>query len=644
MRFYEVFAAEAGYQKQEPLTYAYEGLLLPGAVVAVPFGRKVVSGFMLQEVEEPTFKTKPIAEVYDLPSLPTEVLELHAWIAKYYPSGSGAVTQLFVPSGLSTAHRQTKARSKKQLSNDLPALTKEQQAVLAALDKSPHKTALLHGETGSGKTRVYLERARTALAAGNSALILVPEISLVPQTAALFEKYFDDQVVVMHSGLTKATRNKNWRKILVSSEPLIVIGTRSALFSPLRNLGFIAIDEMHEPAYKQESGTRYYALRVAAYLAKLHKAELVYGSATPPVTEYFIAEQTSTPILRMESTAKDSGTVKRQLVDLRDSKSFARHRYLSDNLLAALELRLQRSEQSLLFLNRRGTFRAVLCGRCGWQALCPKCDLPLTYHGDAHQMRCHTCGYHAVPPYHCPTCGSDDIAYRSLGTKALVDDLVRLFPEARIQRFDTDNLAAEQLGRHFEAVQTGKIDILVGTQMLGKGLDLPRLSLVGIVNADTSLSTPDFSANERSYQLLHQAIGRVGRGHLDGEVIVQSFNPENPTLVAALNQKWHRLYKSEVAEREQFGFPPFYFLLKITVSRKTSAAAEQYIGRLRSTIRELPLRLRVDEATPSFYERSHGSYNWQLIIRAKNRGQLLAAIAALPAGDFTYDLDPLNLL
>ncbi len=644
MKYYEVFVTEAGYQKPEPLTYSYDGELVVGTVVVVPFGRKNVSGFVAAEATKPQFKTKPITEVISSRPLPKEVIKLHSWLMGYYPSGSGVATQAFIPSGLEISPRKTPIAKKKKIISDLPKLTSAQQEVIKKIESSNTKTFLLHGETGSGKTRLYFERAGAALSSNKSALILVPEISLVPQVTGIFTDYFDDQVVVMHSGLTRATRNKNWLKILRAKGPLVVIGTRSALFTPLANIGFIAVDEMHEPAYKQESAPRYYGLRVAATLARLHGAEIIYGSATPPVTEYFIAQETKTPLLRIESTAKASNKVKSSIIDLRETKLFSRHRYLSDELLGAIEARLHRGEQSLLFLNRRGSFRAVLCQNCGWQAVCPNCDLPLTYHGDKHQMRCHTCGYHAAPPYNCPKCGSDDIVYRSLGTKALVDALQSFFPEALIRRFDTDNLADEKLHKHFESVKAGETDILVGTQMLGKGLDLPKLSLVGIVNADTSLGVPDFSASERSYQLLHQAIGRVGRGHLDGEVIIQSFQPESPTLLAASQQQWHKLYENELTERRQFGFPPFYFLLKINVGRKTARAAEENINKLHHAVRAMPLKLKVDEPTPSFYERSHGNYNWQLVIRAKDRGQLVEVIKNLPVGDYTYDLDPLNLL
>lgn len=643
MRYYHIFVAEVSYQKPEPLTYASEEVLPPGTLVKVPYGKKQVPGFVAAETDRPAFATKPVSAVLGGIPLPEESRQLFAWLNGYYPGSSGALAQAFVPSGVLTKPR-SKPESRAAAARPLPALTRLQQDAVSAIRTSASRTFLLHGETGSGKTRVYLELIIQSLQSGKSALLLAPEISLIPQLEAEVRAHIDAKAVVMHSGLTKSMRTRNWLDILSSEKPLVVIGTRSALFAPIKQLGLIVVDEMHEPAYKQESAPRYYGLRVAARAAKLHGAQIIYGSATPPVVEYFVAAQTSTPILRMDKTARPTGAVKRSVIDLKDTKLFARHRSISDPLLEAIGKRLAGGEQTLLFLNRRGTARQILCQACGWQALCPHCDIPLTYHGDDHTMRCHICAYRTAPPYACPVCASDDITYRSLGTKALVDALHNLFPQALVRRFDTDNLAAEQLIKHFDDVRAGNVDILVGTQMLGKGLDLPKLSLVGIINADTSLGVPDFSSAERSYQLLHQAIGRVGRGHIGGEVIVQTFNPASPLLAAALSQDWHKLYEQELAERKLYGFPPFYFLAKISVSRKSSATAEAFIGKLHARARSLGFKLQINEPAPGFYEKTHGRYNWQMVVKAKQRGELVRLVTALPKGDWTFDLDPINLL
>lgn len=644
MYYYEVFVAEAAYQKNTPLTYASDARLPAGTMVRAPYGKKTVQGFVARRASKPDFAVKPLTEIFDTDPLPLALQKLHTWLLDYYPAGSGAVTRLFLQPIKKRAQPEQQP-AKPQVIDRLPALTRQQNDVLEQLRSSDKKTFLLHGETGSGKTRIYLEAALAAYQDRKSVIILTPEISLTPQLIKTFQDVFGDQVIVLHSGLTDARRAKNWLAALRAEQPVIVIGTRSALFAPVKDVGLIVIDEMHEPAYKQESAPRYYALRAAAKLASLHGARIIYGSATPPITEYYYATQKNIPVLRLTKTAKQAPAVTRRIIDLRDKSVFSAHPYISDASLDAIKKRLHSRQQSLLFLNRRGTARQILCQECGWQAVCPKCDLPMTLHADSHIIRCHVCGHTEKPPYSCPECRASDIVYRSLGTKALVSSLEKLFPEAAIRRFDTDNPAADTLVRQYDAIKAGGVDILVGTQMLGKGLDLPKLSLVVMINADTSLHMPDFSSVERSYQLLHQAIGRVGRGHLpNGEVIVQSYRPKDPLLKAALSQNWQALYENEIKERQQFLFPPFCFILKIQASRRTSASAEAFMEKLyhQATAQKLPLEIQ--QPTPGFYERSHGKYNWQMIIKARQRTHLTRLIASLPAGDYTYDLDPMNLL
>ncbi len=650
MYFYEVFVTEPRYQKREPLTYSSTDELRIGAIVCVPYGNKSINGFVAKRVNKPEFKTKRITDFLPGTVLPDRLIKLHKWIISYYPSGSGAVTQLFIPSGLSFKNRKNiyPTASKTVGLNKLPELTDQQKIALKTFEESDNSAFILHGETGSGKTRVYLEQAAKALKSGRSVIVLTPEISLITQLEESFKKVFGDKVITYHSGLTKSVRRSNWLRMLSSKEPLIVIGTRSAAFSPLKTVGFTAIDEMHEPAYKQDSAPRYNALRVSAYNARLDNGIIVYGSATPSVIDYYIAQQTGSPVIRLDKTALSAKVIERKVIDLKDKTYFSKNKYLSDEILSAIEKRLRTGDQSLLFLNRRGTARQIVCHDCGWQALCPRCDLPLTLHADQYKIRCHTCGWQAPPILSCPECSGGDIIYKSLGTKALYEDLTKLFPESNIQRFDTDNLAEEKLAKHYSSVQSGKIDILVGTQMLSKGLDLPKLSLVGIINADISLSMPDFSSTERSYQLLHQAIGRVGRGHkqakLDPQVIIQSFNPNNPILEAACSQNWQALYEHELQERKLYKFPPFCHLLKITVSRKSSNACETYITKIHKLLIKFNLKVQIQDPVPSFYEKSHGKYNWQIVIKSKNRSELTKLIDLLPPGDYIYDLDPANLL
>jgi primosomal protein N' (replication factor Y) len=416
------------------------------------------------------------------------------------------------------------------------------------------------------------------------------------------------------------------------------------LFSPIQKPGLIVLDEAHEGAYKQEQAPHYQTGRAAAYLAGLSRSSLVLGSATPSISDYYLAEQKNKPIVTLQHLARpnDYAESKITVVDRKDHSLFSRSPFLSLELIAAIETALARDEQSLLYLNRRGTARLILCENCGWQATCPHCDVPLTYHGDHHELRCHSCSYHTASPGSCPACKHPNILFKTAGTKAVVDEIERLFPNARVARFDTDNLKAERFEQHYDAVKRGDVDVLVGTQLLAKGLDLPRLSTLGVLLADTSLYMPDFSAEERTFQLISQVLGRIGRGHVAGRAVIQTYHPDHPVLVAALAGDYERFYRSELVSRQRFMFPPFCYLLKLTVRRASIKAAETAAGKLYDEIAG-HYKVLVEGPAPSFYERFQNKYQWQLVVKARDRSELLKIIAALPA-NWSYDIDPLDLL
>lgn len=642
MYYLEVLVAGATFHGDEALTYKWDAKLTLGSVVVVPLRNKETLGIVTKIVQKPAFVVKSIVSVPDWPPLPAAQLQLLLWMKEYYPSPFGVITQLFLP----------KQIPKKPVDipvfagpphTDLPQLTDDQAAALHQIGESG--TYLVHGETGSGKTRLYIELAKKSVAAGKSALILTPEIGLTSQLAESFRKVFHDNVVVLHSQLTQVTRQRLWVSLLKQAKPVIIVGARSALFSPVANLGLIAIDEAHETAYKQDQAPYYHASRVASALAVLHKAPLVLGSATPLVSDYYMATAKKRPIIRMSQRALKIDTTDKVLsvVDLRDRSKFTKKSHLSDELIQAITLRLQRNEQSLLFLNRRGTARIVFCEECGWQATCPHCDLPLVYHGDTHAMRCHSCDYKALSPISCPNCHNTSVVFRSVGTKAIVDEVQRIFPDARIMRFDTDNKKDERIEQHYEAIQRGEVDILIGTQTLAKGLDLPRLSLVGVVIADTSLHFPDFSAQERTYQLLSQVIGRVGRGHRSGQAVIQTYAPESPLLKAILAKDWDTFYEQEIQERKTFLFPPFCYLLKLICRRASAGGAEHAARTFAHALEHSGLRVQVEGPAPTFHEKVQNKYGWQLVVKAKDRSQLLQVIRKLPSG-WSYDIDPMNLL
>ena len=641
MHYVEILVADASYHGTETLTYSSESTLQTGALAFVPLRKKRVLGVVVGSVKKPSFATKPVIEIPDIAPVPLALMSLLEWMRAFYPAPLGTIVQQLLP-------KELPKRTVKPLAPyneapvDLPPLTNDQEAALKQItDRGIH---LVHGDTGTGKTRLYLELALKQFKQGKSSLVLTPEIGLTSQLAAQFQTMFGSRVVVIHSQLSESVRRKLWATILQETEPIIVIGPRSALFTPIAHLGLIVIDESHESAYKQDQSPYYHTTYVASRLASLLRIQLVLGSATPLVTDYFVAEQKSLPIIRMTKTAmSSSGISDTTVVDLRDRSKFTKKSHFSDELIAAIKETIARKEQVLLFLNRRGTARVVLCENCGWQATCPHCDVPLVYHSDLHSLRCHSCDFSSRPPTSCPECRHTDVVFKSIGTKAIAHEAERLFPDATVQRFDTDNKKDERIERHYEFVKDGGVDIIVGTQTLAKGLDLPKLGLVGVIVADTSLFVPDFSSQERTYQLMSQVIGRVGRGHRNSKAIIQTYNPESPILKAVLAKDWDTFYNNELAERKRFLFPPYCYLLKLWCKRATQQSAEKAAQNLAFNLRKSGLRIVVEGPAPSFHEKSQAGYQWQLIIKSKQRGELLKVIQQLPAGWY-HDIDPTNLL
>jgi primosomal protein N' (replication factor Y) (superfamily II helicase) len=646
MFYYQTFVNDLSYKGLEPLTYSSGSKIAPGTIVRIPLKNNVVLGLVYKETPKPKFNTKPVEQVLDLPALPLPIIRVAEWMLSYYPTSVGVLTQHFIPKSLSKELHYDIPSSVVDSTDTEPAppLTTEQQTALRTITKPG--TYLLHGETGSGKTRVYIELAARTLDSGKSAIILTPEIGLTPQLAhEFYEAFGARRVVVTHSQLTEKERKETWMRILLAKTPLVVIGPRSALFSPIRDLGLIILDESHETSYKQDQSPHYHASKVAAQYAAICDIPLVLGSGTPSITDYFLAQTKQRPIIRMHAIARSEKLykVKTTVVDIKDRTQFGRSQHISNELLEAVSHALSANEQSLLFLNRRGTARIVLCQQCGWQALCPRCDLPLTYHGDSHTLRCHTCGYSSQPASSCPICHGSDIVLKSIGTKAIAEEIATIFPHARIRRFDTDNKKSERIEQHYHDVRDGKVDILVGTQLLVKGFDLPKLSVVGAIAADTSLYFPDYTAQERTYQLLRQVIGRVGRGHRDGVVIVQTYDPTSVVVNAATAGNWDEFYAKELDERNKFMFPPFCFLLKLSVRRATANSAKRAAEKLVDILRDESLRVVIDGPSPSFHEKQSNKYQWQVIVKAKDRKELQKVIAQLPSG-WAYDIDPINLL
>jgi len=644
MHFYLVAVATLAHSKSAAFTYHFEGALPKGTLVRVPVGRSHANGVIIGTSGKPKFATKPIAEVLQAENIwPLQLLKLAEWLSEYYVSHLGLVLQSMLPAGLHKSRRATVRppnlpfRDKKDVT-----LTAEQQQAITAICESEDTSFLLHGVPGSGKTQVYIEASKKVVAAGKSVVILVPEIALTAQLIAEFSNHFPE-VVVIHSAMTEAERHQVWSQILTMERPLIVIGPRSALFSPLRSIGLIIVDECHEQSFKQDRSPRYHAVYAASTLAKLHRAKIVLGSATPGVNEMYLAEQQRLTTLSLPTAIQPIRNEIR-LVSHKERDLFTKHRFVSTPLIAAIEASLGRGDQALIFHNRRGTAPSVICESCGWQATCPHCGLPLTYHGDQMKLRCHTCNFIATITHTCPECHAPTIVFKGIGTKLIESEIRKLFPSANVARFDTDNTKEEQLQARYQELYEGKIDILVGTQIVAKGLDLPRVSTVGVLQADAGLHLPDFAAQERTFQLLYQVSGRAGRTREGGKVILQTYLPNQNVIKLAASHDFDTFYTQEIKIRESLHFPPFYFLLTLSYAAKTEQSAIRATKRLAQELSSKYPRVEVVGPAPAFREQFAGAFHWQIVLKSKKRATLQDIAKNLNASQWQYDLDPVSLL
>lgn len=641
MYYYEVAPNQIVRSTSGVFTYASNVKLAVGQIMHVEVGKKQLLGIVIREVSKPAYETKPISGLVETTPLPKPLVDLALWLSDYYATHLALVLQTILPRGITKKRRERQQKSKKAIRNRTQiVLNDDQLAALATINQNMLGSTLLHGVTGSGKTAIYIELAKKSLAQGSSVIVLVPEISLTSQLVEEFSHHFSD-VILTHSRQTEAERHQAWLDALHSSTPRIVIGPRSALFMPLRNIGLVVIDEAHEPSFKQEQSPRYNALRAASILGSAHSAKVLLGSATPAVTDYYLAKESGRPIIELPTPAKTITKPDVSLVDMTQRSNFKQHRFLSDKLITAINA----GGQSLIFHNRRGSASTTLCENCGWHAACPRCFIPFTLHEDSHELRCHVCGNHEHVPTSCPSCGHTDIIHKGIGTKRIEAELRKIFPDKTIVRFDGDNDKNDSVEERYRELYSGDIDIIIGTQVVAKGLDLPKLRTVGVVQADTGLSLPDYSARERTFQLLAQVIGRVGRNHHKTQVVIQSYQPTHPAVVYGLSQDYAGFYEYELAQRRHAHFPPYSFLLKLTCVYKTEAAAVKNSRSLQTILREqLSNDVEILGPTPAFYERQRDTYRWQLVLKSPKRALLVEALGHVPATHWQFELDPISLL
>lgn len=438
-----------------------------------------------------------------------------------------------------------------------------------------------------------------------------------------------------HPALNKADRLENG--------PLIVVGPRSALLSPVNNLGLIIIDEAHESAYYQENPPRYSALRLASFIASKEQIPCILGTATPNIVDYYLAKSKQT-LVELSQKAKSSSTeAEITIIDLKKRDEFAKNHYFSAPLLADIEANLRAKHQTLIFHNRRGSSPLTLCEKCGWQALCPNCYLPMTLHTDTYTLNCHICGHEQKVPTACPSCQHINIIHKGFGTKLLESELTKLFPSAKIARFDGDNSKTDDLASLYNAVKSGDIDILIGTQTLARGLDLPHLATVGVIQADSGLALPDFAAEERTFELLTQVIGRVGRGHLDkARVFIQSYQPNHPVIQTAIKSDFHTFADYLLKHRREQQMPPFTYLARLSVTYKTERTTLAKIQQAYAELSQNP-HLSVAPPTPAFHERGSRGFTWQFVLKSTSREQLRKALVPYLA-KYIITIDPPSLL
>jgi primosomal protein N' (replication factor Y) len=537
------------------------------------------------------------------------------------------------------------------------ALTDEQQQALAlckAAIEKPAKPLLIRGVTGSGKTEIYLQAIDHCLRHGKDAIVLVPEISLTPQTVERFRARFaGQQITVLHSHLSDGERHDQWHKIR-NGESHIVIGARSAVFAPVQALGLIVVDEEHENSYKQDEAPRYNARDLAVMRGQFEQAAVVLGSATPSLESFANAQRGRYALATLSQRVDHQKMPLIRIVDMRQEAIRAKGLYvLSRRLKDAIQARLDKQEQVILFLNRRGYATHCFCPKCGYVAQCGACSVSLVYHRKEDQLRCHICGHHEPLPKRCPACRDPAIRHSGVGTEKVEAAIQQVFPQARVQRMDSDTMTRKSLYREvLGAFRVGKIDVLVGTQMIAKGLHFPNVTLVGIIYADMALHMPDFRAGERTFQLIVQVAGRAGRGDVEGEVIVQSFTPFHPAVQFARQHDYLGFYEQEIALREQLRYPPVTRMVALVVRGRNEEKVAFY---LRALTRELQRRagreVYFGEPGPAPLAKVHNRYRYQLLLRTPRILRLTEILAEVlpslkPPEDvhISVDVDALSLL
>ena len=653
----------------QAFTYSYiplenhktENIPQNGKRAEVRFGNKKMTGFITKIYDSfpshcavPLEKIKQVSKIVDSePLITQELLETAIWVSKYYLCTIGEAVNSILPSARRESSEQSFSFDSEISAGIKQNLSEEQKKavndILAHAEKNESSFHYLYGPTGSGKTEVFLQTAEQILKKNKGVIYLVPEISLTQQVVDSVVNRFGPQVAVLHSSLTQSQKLTQWKKIL-HREARIVIGARSAIFAPVPDLGMIIIDEEHDSSYKSGNTPRYHARQTAMYRASKLKIPLIMGSATPSVEAWHLMN--CGKLLKHTLSKRLAGGEKPSIKCINLNQSVMQG-CISEELKNEIETTLKEKKQAILFLNRRGFTHFFRCSTCGFEMKCKNCSVSMTFHKSENRLRCHYCGWHILPPSSCPKCGSLDIGYSGFGTEFIEAETAQKFPNARIVRVDTDSVSKKgELQNKIDAFKKGEFDIMLGTQMVAKGLNFPNLKTVGIILADTALHLPDFRATERTFSLITQVAGRAGRFFPDGKVFVQTYNPENQAISFACSANTEGFYDFEINQRKLLSFPPFSRLIRLVFRSSNQIKAQKTSEDAANLIENLKIP-GVEILGPSECPLSKISqnYRFQLILRGEKIVPLQNAVRKL-LFDYRHpqevyiecDVDPVSLL
>ncbi|MBD3379644.1 MAG: primosomal protein N' [Candidatus Omnitrophica bacterium] len=632
-----------------------------GKRVHIPFRSSRRVGYIVAMEDSPQVEdVRPLIDIIDEePVFTPEMIDLAEWIKNNYFCSWGEALEAMIPGALKRGKISMTSRISEEEEKVEPTSphepNPEQKKVLEdiseCLDEGRNEVFLLHGITGSGKTEIYLQAMEKVLSRGGSGVVLVPEISLTPQTVERFRSRFDDMVAVFHSKMLQSSRFAEWKRIR-EGKARVVVGPRSAVFSPITRPGIFIVDEEHEPSYKQEDSPRYHAREVAIRRAAYAGVPVILGSATPSLESYHKAVQGDYKLVELTQRIREKALPRVKLVDMRmEFDTRVGHTVISRAMEDILGKDISKGHQALIFQNRRGYSTFVLCRKCGYVLKCAKCDSPMVLHREKSELICHYCNRRLPPPAACPDCREEALSYRGAGTERIEKAIKKILPEARVARMDSDTMSKR--GAHAKVLKAFKkheLDVIVGTQMIAKGLDFPKVTLVGVVSADANLNLPDFRSGERTFSLITQVAGRAGRGDLGGEVVVQTYTPEHYAVNLAAKHDFKGFYDREIDSRRDLLLPPFVHLAKITVRGRKEDNVIKSVNRLADK-----LRARMPDAdllgpAPAPISRLRGYYRWNVLLRAPDREKMVSGLRKALKGHrkgtgiyMAVDVDPMSM-